>query len=115
MAYSKVRHDFAEPVCVCGTRHMRPGARSPRRAPPCSTCGFRDVSPYDRRNGYRTCRTCRNRTNDMLAVRKLKRAAKAVPQTAEDVAAIAALRGRGLSLEAAIETLVQRRQRQAAA
>ena len=33
----------------------------------------------------------------------------------EDVAAIAALRGRGLSLEAAIETLVQRRQRQAAA
>lgn len=90
MAYSKVRHDFAEPVCVCGTRHMRPGARSPRRAPPCSMCGFRDVSPHDRRNGYRTCRTCRNRANDMLAVRKIKRAAKAVPQTAEDVAAIAA-------------------------
>ena len=34
---------------------------------------------------------------------------------AEDVAAIAALRGQGLSLTAAIETLVQRRQRQAAA
>ena len=34
---------------------------------------------------------------------------------AEDVAAIAALRGQGLSLTAAIETLVQRRQHQAAA
>jgi hypothetical protein len=91
MAYSKVRHDFAEPVCVCGTRHMRPGARSPLRAPPCSSCGYRDVSAYDRSHGYRTCRTCRNRANADLAVRKLKRAAARVPQTAQGVAAVAAM------------------------
>lgn len=90
MAYSKVRHDFAEPVCVCGTRHMRPGARSPRRAPPCSGCGFRDVAEADRRAGYKTCRTCRARERENAHVRKIKRAAKTIPQTAEDVAAIAA-------------------------
>ncbi len=93
MAYSKVRHDFAEPVCVCGTRHMRPGARSPRRAPPCSGCGFRDVAEADRRAGYKTCRTCRARERENAHVRKIKRAANAAartPQTAQDVAAAAA-------------------------
>lgn len=70
---------------------MRPGARSPRRAPPCSMCGFRDVAEADRRVGYKTCRTCRARTQDNAHVRKIKRAAAArVPQTAEDVAAVAA-------------------------
>lgn len=45
------RHNFAYPVCMCGSRHYR--IRRPRRKSGCSRCGETNTTKY------RQCGECR--------------------------------------------------------